>query len=586
MDRLTGGPPEHHSVVLEARHLTLRETFQRFWPDARPLRWWLVVGIVLSSLGSAVTVVEISLFQYVVDDVLATGDLDPLLWLGSAYIGLTLVAGVLSGARSYLSTWTSHTFLVRLRSRVFEQVLSLPQEVHDRARLGDCLSRLTSDTGAVQSLMLSSVTALVSTTITIVFYVVALVRLDGWLTVGSLVVIPVFWFVSHRFARLIKRNAREMRRRGGSLSAIAHEQLGHAALVQAFGREGEAARDFTRQNVGIKEAALASTRIRGLFTPIVDVAELCGVLLVIFLGTHAVSSGRLSLGGLMAFLTLMIQLYRPLRSLASMGPSVFADLAGCERVAELLDEEPPTELPDAPVLPSGPAWVELDGVTLTYPGATEPALRAVTLRLAPGEIVALSGPSGAGKSSILKLLLRAVEPSTGAVRISGERIDEVTLRSLRDAIALVPQETTLLDMSVLENIGFARRDATRRQIVAAARAAAADEFISALPQGYDTPTGTEGRTLSGGQRQRIALARAFLRTSPVMLLDEPTTGLDPKTARQVLSPLRRARDQGRTVIVATHDPIVLEIADRVITLEGGAVASDSGSRRQLRQVST
>ncbi len=507
--------------------LTLREAWQRFWPDVRPLRWKVLLSTALSAVISAITIVEIGLFKYVVDDVLVPADLGPLVWIGAAYVGLAVLSGVLSGANSYLSTWLNHTFLTHLRTRVFSHVLSLPQEVHDRRRLGDSMMRITGDSAAVQSFMIGTVRSGISTVLTCVFYLTALLLLDAWLTVVSLVVIPIFWFVSHKFSRLIKLTAREQRRRGGSLSAMTEEHLGNAPLVQTFNRQTDATSKYLQENLGIRAAALAASRVRAVFSPVVDIAELVGVLTVIVLGTQSLASGRLTLGGLMAFLTLMVQLYRPMRSLASLIPGALTDAAGCERIAELLDETPPPERDDAEELRQDSCALTLDHVSVTYPGASRPALSDVTLRLEPDSVVAVVGPSGAGKSTLVKLLLRALDPDHGAVRIGGQDLREVTLHSVREAVSLVPQEIALLDASVYENIAFARHGADPAEVEAAARAAAAEDFILALPEGYATTLGQKARTLSGGQRQRLSIARAFLRNSPLLLLDEPTAGLDP-----------------------------------------------------------
>ncbi len=563
-----------HDLVQDAPPLTLREIFDRFWPDVRPLRWWVVLSTALGATLSLITLVEIALFKYVVDEVLVPADLSPLLWIGACYLGLSVVSGLLSGFSSYLSTWLSHTFLAHLRTRVFAHVLRLPQEVHDRRRLGDSMVRITSDSSAVEGFMISTFRSGVTTVLTAVFYLGALFLLDVQLALSSLVIVPIFWFLAQRFARLIKVTAREQRRRGGSLSAVTEEHLGNAGLVQTFNREADATKQFHQENLGIRAASLAAVRIRALFSPIVDLAELVGVLTVIVLGTHALATGRLTLGGLMAFLTMMVQLYGPMRSLGGLYPGLLSDAAGCERIAELLDELPPPERADARPLSGDRRGVALDHVSVVYPNATRPALDDVSLRLEAGLVIAVVGPSGAGKSTLVKLLLRAIDPTAGAVLVGGQDLRDVTLASVRDAVALVPQEGALLDASVRDNIAFARHGATAAEVEAAARAAAADEFIRALPRGYETTVGQRARTLSGGQRQRISLARAFLKDSPLLLLDEPTTGLDADAALRVLQPLRDNRDADRTILIVTHDPVAMEMADRVITLDQGRVVSD------------
>jgi subfamily B ATP-binding cassette protein MsbA len=268
----------------------------------------------------------------------------------------------------------------------------------------------------------------------------------------------------------------------------------------------------------------------------------------------------------MAFLALLVQCYSPLRTLANLLPALYSATAGVERMVELLDEELPQDAPGARDLTHVRGRVELAGVRVRYPGAARDALHSASLRIEPGELVGLVGPSGAGKSTVARLLTRHVETTHGAVRIDDQDLRDLTARSVREAVTLVPQETALMDASIADNIGFGRPGATRDEIEDAARRADADGFVRLLPQSYDTRVGQRGRSLSGGQRQRIAVARALLRDAPVLFLDEPTTGLDAATSRRLLGAVAKHR-AGRTVIIATHDPVALEYVDRVIRLE-------------------
>jgi len=404
-----------------------------------------------------------------------------------------------------------------------------------------------------------------------VFFVGALLFLQWELAFASMVVVPLFWWISHHFADFVKRLSRERRRRSGSLSAVTEENLANGLLVQSYNREDDAVAKYHRQNEAIVSAELASSRVRGVFLPLVDLAELVGLLVVIALGVWTLQTDRLTLGGLLAFLTLMAQCYRPIRDLADLLPAMYSATAGIERIVELLDEEPPRERTGAAPLrdPRGP--IRLEGVTVRYPSAHFDALRGVDLEIVPGEMVAVCGPSGAGKSTLVRLLTRQIDPVHGAVLVGGQDLRDATLASVRDAVTIVLQETLLLDAPVAENIAFARPDATEQEVYAAARAADADEFIRALPEGYATRIGQRGRSLSGGQQRRLSMARALLRESPVLVLDEPTAGLDPDTARRVLAPLRGAAAGGRTIILVTHDPVAVEFADRAIRLERGGV---------------
>jgi subfamily B ATP-binding cassette protein MsbA len=550
--------------------MTVGQVVRRFWPELRPLRWWLLLLAVLLAAAPVVAVLEIRLFQRLVDDVLVPATLGPLAWIAALYVGLSLLSAVVSGVDDYLSTWISQRFLVGLRTKVFGHVLAHPSHVHDRNRLGDTMSRLTSDTAAVESFMVGQLATGTGAVLRLVIYAAALFWLQWQLALVSLVAAPLLWWIATHFSRLVKDVSRERRRRAGSLSAVTEERLSNAALVQSYNREADAVADYHRQNLAIAGAELVGARIRAVFLPLADLAELVGTLAVIALGTWALATDRLTLGGLMAFLALLVQCYSPLRTLGNLLPALHSATAGVERMVELLDEPLPRDAPGARDLAHVRGGVELSGVRVRYPDAARDALSGTTFRIEPGELVALVGASGAGKSTVARLLTKHAEPAAGVVRIDGHDLRDLTARSVRDAITLVPQETGLMDATVAENIGFGRPGAARAEVEEAARRADADGFVRLLPQGYDTRVGQRGRSLSGGQRQRIAVARALLRDAPVLFLDEPTTGLDAATSRRLLAAVARHR-AGRTVIVATHDPVVLEYVDRVVALEDAGV---------------
>lgn len=557
-------------LVAQATGMTVVEVVRRFWPRLRPLRWWLLLGLLLLLAAPAIATVEILLFSRLVDDVLVPADWRPLIWLAAAYLGLNVLSAVVSGADDYLGTWVSQRFLVGLRRDAFSHVLALPSHALDRRRLGDTLARLTSDIGSVERFMVGQLSAGLGALATLLFYVGALLWLQWELALASFVVVPLFWWVSKKFATLTRDISRERRRRGGSLSSLTEESLGNAALVQTYGREEQAVAAYHRQNRAIAHAELAGSRIRSVFLPLVDLAELIGILVVIGLGVWALATGRLTLGGLLAFLTLLTQCYRPIRDLSDLLPSLYSATAGVERVVELLDEPLAGDRPGATDLVVTRGEVELRGVRVAYPAADDapaprPVLDGLDLHLRAGEVVALVGASGSGKSTVARLLTRHLRPEAGTVVVDGQDLSDVTASSVRRAVTVVLQENLLPDATVHDAIAFARPGATRAEVVRAAHAADAHAFITRLPDGYDTRIGQRGRTLSGGQRQRLSLARALLHDGSVLVLDEPTTGLDADSSRRLLSAvLDGARD--RTVLLLTHDPVALEHVDRVVRL--------------------
>ena len=337
-------------IVAAAATMTLPTILRRFWPRLRGLRGWLALSLVVLALVPLVQVVEILLFQRLVDDVLVPADAGPLLGLALLYVALNLASGVLAGVDDYLSTWISQRFLVDLRRDVFAHLLALPGHVHDRRRLGDTVARLTSDVGAVERFMVSHLAAGVSAVVSLLWYVAAMFWIQWELALASLVAAPLLWWVARGFGHLTRSVSRERRRRGGSLTSITEESLANVSMVQLYGREATAVAAYHRQNRAIAHAELAASRIRAVFQPLVDLVELMGVLGVVGLGVWALATGRLTLGELLAFLTLLTQCYRPLRQLGDLLPDLYSASAGVERLVELLDEPAATDRPGARAL--------------------------------------------------------------------------------------------------------------------------------------------------------------------------------------------------------------------------------------------
>jgi len=561
-------------LVADAPAVPLRALLARFWPYARPYRTAIAAGLVLSILVPAFETAEIWLFKLVVDQVLVPHDLTPLAWIAGGYVALTLVGGLFSFFDDYLAAWTGERFLLDVRASVFAHLHRVSLDTLDRSRLGDLISRLTSDVQAIETLLLGGVGDGSAAFARLLFFGGALFVLSWPLALVSLVVVPFFWWAARRFSRAVKRAAREKRRRSGSLAAVAEESLANAALVRSLNREDSEVERFRTENRAIMDAELAATRIRALFGPLVDLLELAGVMVVLGFGTWLLSRGELTLGGLLVFLAYLTQMYTPVRDLSRLAQRLFSASAGAERVLELLAERPRVaDAPRARPLQRVRGDVELRDITYRYPGAPRPALRGVSLRVRAGEAVALVGPSGAGKSTIARLLLRFDDPEAGAVLLDGHDLRDVTLASTRGHVGLLLQETLLPDTSVGEIIAFGRPGATAAQVEAAARAAGAHEFVTALPDGYGTRVGQRGRTLSGGQRQRLAVARALIRDTPVLVLDEPTTGLDAAARERLLAPLGRLM-AGRTTILISHDPAVVAHADRVVRIEDGRLVGE------------
>ena len=561
--------------------VSVRAIFRRFWPEAKPYRKYFLLSLLFIAVGPALAAVEIYLFKFLVDDVLVPRDFQPFIWLAGAYVGLNLLRGVVGFFDDYLSAWVAENFLLNLRAKVFGHVLGMSPDELNRRRLGDVLARLSGDVNAIETFILAGVQNGIADVLKIVFFIGALFFIDPLLALVSLTVAPLFWIAARRFARVIKDLAREKRRRSGSLTSVAEESLANLALVQAYNRGDVERARYEREGRAIADASLASTKLRGLFSPLVDLIELAGGMIVIGAGVWALSNGRLTLGSLLVFMTYLTQLYSPIGSLGTLSNSLFSASAGAERLIELLDQKPAVQdRPGATKLVSPSGRIEFDDVTFEYAGAPRPALEGLSVSIEPGQTVALVGPSGAGKSTLVKLLLRFSDPLSGVVRVDGRDVRDVTLESLRDSVGVLWQETLIFDGSVRSNIAYGRHGATPEEVVEAARAADAHDFIVGLSDGYDTVVGQRGRSLSGGQRQRIAIARLLLRDAPIVVLDEPSVGLDAESTQRILDPLKKIMED-RTTIIVSHNLLTVRDVDVIVVLDQGRIVEVGGHAELL-----
>lgn len=567
-------------VVIAAQVRPVREIVRRFWPDARPFRGWLALLLLFAAVGPALETVTIWLYKLLVDEVLVPGDIGPFPSIALAYLALTIVGGLVSFGDSYLSDWTSERFLLALRTRVYARLQRMAPDFFAGQRRGDLIARLTDDVDDVEALVISGIVDLINYIARIVFFTGALFFLSWRLALLALIVAPLFLLASRAFSSRIKEAAREERRRGGSVSAIAEEGLANVPLIQAYNLEDVEVDRFRREAHGGFVAQMALTRTRAFFSPLLDLFELGGVLVVIGAGVWELAQGNITLGGLLIFLTYLTQLLSPVRGLSQLVTSVAASSAGAERVIELLDQAPdlPVErLDETPAQLSGE--LRFERVSFRYPSSQRDALHDVSFQLKPGETLAIVGASGAGKSTIGRLLLRFYEPTSGRILIGDRDLREVEPSVSRASMAAVLQESLVFAGSIRENIARGRPGATQDEIVRAAKAADAHDFILALSNGYETRIGQGGTTLSGGQKQRLAIARAIVRDAPILLLDEPTTGLDIETSDRILTPLRRLMAD-RASIVISHDLLTTREATEIIVLDRGDIV-ERGTHDEL-----
>lgn len=560
--------------------LPTRTVFRRFWPFTRGERRWLATGAALLILAAAGDSVGLSMFSSIVDDSLATGNLDAFWRPAALWGGISVLSGLLVFGGEYLTNRSGERFLLSLRTRVFAHLHKLSPDFFERRRRGDLVARMTDDIDTVERLVSSGLVQLVTSLFSVLFFTAYAVVLSWELTLAAFVIAPLFVLVTRNFARRINDRSRDERALNGELTAILGEDLDNVAVVQAYNRQATAEHRLHEVGTRILKANLAIVRLSALYSPVVHLAETLCVLAIVALGTWEVSNGAISLGGVLAFAAIVSFTYGPLQQLGQLRVMVSAATTGSERIVELLDEEPSLrESSDARTLNRVSGHIRLKSISFAYPGAPRAAIKAFSAEVRAGEFVAITGPSGAGKSTIAKLLVRFHDPDRGSIELDGADLTTITLESLRRNVAFVQQRTALLHGTIRDNIAYGSHSADDRAVVRAAVAADAHEFITALPHGYDTVLGEHGHGLSGGQCQRIAIARAVVADAPVLVLDEPTAGLDADTVDRLLPALRRVTAD-RTTILITHDPRVTAIAHRVLIVAAGRVAeSESASAR-------
>lgn len=499
-----------------------------------------------------------------------------------ACLGLLLVV-LLRAAASYAMTvcfaLAGNRLLTSVRADAFAHMQRLSLTFHDKARTGDLVQRITSDVGRLKEVAVTAALPLMGNVLTLLAMLVVVFVLDWQLALCMLVVFPIFFLTGRTATGKIHAVSRKQRKAEGNLATLATETLGSMKVVQAYTLEDEMQSRFASNNVKTLKDGVKAKKLSAGLERSTDVLVGLATALVLYIGAQRVLAGALTPGELVVFVTYLKAAFKPMRDLAKYTGRIAQAAASAERVVDLLETEPAVR--DASWARSGRrirGHVELSDVWLSYvPG--HPVLRGVDLRITPGEKVAFVGPSGAGKSSLAGLLLRMHDPDSGAVLLDGWDVQDLTVHDVRSQVAMVLQESLLFATSIRDNIAMGAPEGadevTDERIVEAAKVAGAHEFITALPEGYDTVVAERGTTLSGGQRQRIAIARAVVRDAPVVVLDEATTGLDGETEVEVTDALDRLT-AGRTTIVITHDMEAARQADRLVWIEGGRI-TDSGS---------
>ncbi|WP_226899398.1 ABC transporter ATP-binding protein [Nonomuraea phyllanthi] len=530
------------------------------------MRRLFAAGVVFAILAALCEVAAIRLFGHITDEVLATRRLGAFWVPASAWLGLAVVAGVASFAATYVTALGAERFLLALRDRVYAHLQTLAPDFSENRRLGDLMARLTDDIEAIEELVGSGLVKALTTAASVVFFAGAAFFIRWDLALVTMALVPLFLVISKVFAARFRTAAARERASNGAMNSVLEEGLANQPLVQAYNRQPAESRRLHGEGSTWLRANMAQAWLSGLYGPAVQVIETVCLIVILGFGAWEIAAGRLTLGGLLAFAAYLALLYPAVQALGELALTVSEAAAGSDRVIEILRARPAvTDAADAVPAGRSRGLVAFDRVTFAYPGRVRQALREVTFTASPGEVVVIAGPSGAGKSTLVKLLLRFYDPDAGRILLDGADLRGLTRESLRENVTVLHQETLLFSGSVRDNIAYGRPGASMEEIIRASQTAGLHDFVKSLPQGYDTPVGQRGRLLSGGQRQRVAIARAVLRDSPVLVLDEPMTGLDDATAAQVMEPLGRLM-AGRTTLLITHDPRHIPEGARVVEL--------------------
>jgi len=502
---------------------------------------------------------------------------------------LIVAAAAVSAFSSYLKEFLlnrlGEELAFELRMKVFGHVQELGLAFHDTRRIGDTITRITDDTRAIRDLATTSVLESATAIVGLVLSLAVLFWMDWRLALVGLLAVPMLGPATWYFRRRIAKASKKRRKREGELVSVAQETMSSIRLVKTFGREERQRRAFGKQSSKSAEIGLEVAKLEASYVRAVDMIVAVVTCAVVWIGVHRVWAGALSPGDLFVFASYIKNLHGPLRELAKQSSKIERGKVGLERIVELLEEVPSVrDAPGARPAPRLSGRMAFEGVGFGY-GPERRVLENVSFLVEPGQVVALVGHSGAGKSTILSLISRLYDPTEGRILVDGTDIREYTIDSLRGQISVVLQESVLLQASILENILYGRAGATHEEVFAAAGAAAVDQFVQRLPDGYDTEVGARGASLSGGERQRVAIARSLVRGAPILLLDEPTTGLDARSEQLVLHGLERLIE-GRTTLLVSHKLELIERADLILVLDGGRIVESGTSRELLRRGGT
>lgn len=514
--------------------------------------------------------------------ILSTVGNDKLAILRFAALAVVVIAAldaVCTYTDKYVTTSVGQWVVHDLRRVLYHHIQRLSLAYHDRKQTGDLMSRVTNDIDSIQTFISSGLLGSLVNCLTLFGMVGVMLYINWQFTLIALSVAPVLFVVVYSYTRRIKKASREVRKKEGEMVSVMQEVLSSIRVVKAFAREEYEERRLEEESLESVEIAMRARSLKAKLSPLVGLIVAAGTAMVLWFGARMALSGALSAGSLVVFIMYLGKMYKPMQELSKMTDTYSKAAIGYERIQEVLQTDGEIkDLPGAGRAPRFKGRIEFDNVNFAYePG--RPILRDLSIKIEQGQVAALVGPTGAGKSTIISLIPRFYDPASGVVRIDGVDVRRFQQKSLRQQMSFVLQETLLFHGTIWSNIAYGKPEAARREILRAAEMANAQEFIEKLPEGYNTVVGERGVTLSGGQRQRIAIARAIIRNTPILILDEPSSGLDAASEKLVFEALDRLME-GRTSIVIAHRLSTIRRANIIFVIKDGAVA-ESGTHEQL-----
>ncbi|HYM07708.1 MAG TPA: ABC transporter ATP-binding protein [Terriglobales bacterium] len=517
--------------------------------------------------------------SHTIDTTIGHDPLAILRFAALAVIAIAAFGAIGSYFEKYTITNVGQRVMHELRRVLYWHIQRLSMDFHDKKRTGDLISTVTTDIDSVQSAITSGVLDTLYYSLTLMGMIAIMLYLDWRFTLIALSVVPALFAVVYTFTKRIKKASRAVRKKEGEIVSTLEEVLSSIRIVKAFSREDYEQKRFEGESMESVDLAFRARNIKAKLAPAVEIIVACGTALVLWFGAKQALSGILTPGTLIVFFLYLGKMYKPMRELSKMADTYSKALVGYDRIKDVLAIE--LQVKDLPGARSAPALkgeIEFENVNFAYI-SDRPVLTDVSLKIQPGQVAALVGPTGSGKTTLISLIPRFYDPQSGTIKIDGTDVRAYLRKTVREQISFVLQDTLLFHAPIWQNISYGKPEATRDEIICAAQLANADEFIERFPERYETMVGERGVTLSGGQRQRIAIARAIIRNAPVLILDEPTTGLDAASEKLVLEALGRLM-KGRTTIMVAHRIATIQHADVILVLQAGRII-EHGSHDSL-----